>query len=243
MQRLIEDLVTACLLDHLAGVHNHDIIRYFSDDTEIMGDHHNRGTGLLLQLVDQIEDLRLDRHIEGRGRLVTDQELRITAQCHRDHHTLTHTAGKLMRILIEATLCERDLHELQHLDRALLRFLLRHILVQKQCLDELLSDGEHRIQRGHRLLENHRDLLAADLTHLILGHLYDIFSIEEDLATLDLTRLLDQSHDGKRGHTLSTAGLTYDTQCLSLLHIEGNIIDRLYKAGLGMKVGFQILYL
>ena len=143
-----------------------------------------------------------------------------------------------MRILVEATLCERDLHELQHLDRALLRFLLRHILVQKQGLDELLSDGEHRIQGGHRLLENHRDLLAADLTHLVLGHLYDILSLKEDLAALDLTRLLDQSHDGERGHTLSTAGLTYDTQRFSLLHIEGNIIDRLYEAGLGMKVGF-----
>ena len=148
-----------------------------------------------------------------------------------------------MRVLVEATLCERDLHELQHLDRTLLCFLFRHVFMKKKCLDELLSDGKHRIQGGHRLLENHRDLLAADLTHLILGHLYDIFSLEEDLAALDLPRLLDQSHDRERSHALSTAGLTYDTQRFSFLYIEGNIIDRFYEAGLGMKVGFQILYL
>ena len=29
-----------------------------------------------------------------------------------------------------------------------------------------LADGEDRVERGHRLLEDHRDLLAADRPHL-----------------------------------------------------------------------------
>ncbi len=34
-------------------------------------------------------------------------------------------------------------------------------LVQRQRLGDLPADGQHRVERGHRLLEDHRDLVAA----------------------------------------------------------------------------------
>ena len=44
----------------------------------------------------------------------------------------------------------------------------RHALVQPQRLADLLADGQHRVQAGHRLLEDHRDRVAADVAHLRL---------------------------------------------------------------------------
>jgi hypothetical protein len=37
--------------------------------------------------------------------------------------------------------------------------------VQAQRLGDLVADGEHRVERGHRLLEDHRDAVAADRAH------------------------------------------------------------------------------
>ena len=43
--------------------------------------------------------------------------------------------------------------------------LLRDVLVQPDRLDQLVPDRVHRVQRGHRVLEDHRDVVAADLAH------------------------------------------------------------------------------
>ena len=44
------------------------------------------------------EDLRLDRHVERRRRLVGDQQRRAADQRHRDHRALPQAAGKLERV-------------------------------------------------------------------------------------------------------------------------------------------------
>ncbi len=40
--------------------------------------------------------------------------------------------------------------------------------------------GQHRIERGHRLLEDHRDGVAADLAHLLLGQIEQVAAVELD---------------------------------------------------------------
>jgi hypothetical protein len=45
-----------------------------------------------LQLAHQVEDLRLNRHIERRGRFVGDQQIGLAGEGHRDHHALPHAA-------------------------------------------------------------------------------------------------------------------------------------------------------
>ena len=55
---------------------------------------------------------------------------------------------------------------LQHLDRLLARLGFVHVAVQQDRFDDLVADGVHRAERGHRLLEDHGDLAAADGAHL-----------------------------------------------------------------------------
>ena len=61
-------------LDHLAAAHDGDAIGEMPDDAEIVGDEHDGHAETLLQRAQEIEDLRLDRHVERRRRLVRDQE-------------------------------------------------------------------------------------------------------------------------------------------------------------------------
>ena len=56
------------------------------------------------QPLQQRNDLRLDRHVERRGRLVGDDQLRLGRQRERDDDALAHAAGELVRVLVDALL-------------------------------------------------------------------------------------------------------------------------------------------
>ena len=68
------------LLDDLAGIHHGDLVGVLGDDAEIVRDQDDRHVELALKPRDQVEDLRLHRHVErGRG-LVGDQHLGLVRQ-------------------------------------------------------------------------------------------------------------------------------------------------------------------
>ena len=80
MQRVVEQRLDRRLLDLAAGIHHHHALGRLGDHAEVVGDQHDRGAGLLLEVEHQVEDLRLDGDVERRGRLVGDQHLRIAAR-------------------------------------------------------------------------------------------------------------------------------------------------------------------
>ncbi len=169
MARPVEQVEHRRFLDLLAGVHHDHPVAALGDDAEVVGDHDHAHAELALQALDQVEDLRLDGDVEGGGRLVGDQQLGLARQRQGDHHALAHAAGELMRILDGATLGLGDLHQLQHLDHAPHRRGAAEALVQLHALGDLPADAQHRVERGHRLLEDHRDAVAADPAHLLLA--------------------------------------------------------------------------
>ena len=80
-----------------------------------------------------------------------------------------------MRIFLIDSLGHCDTDLVQHLDTALLRALARCAgVIYKYDLVKLISDREDRIKARHRLLKDHRDLSAADLSHIGDRHFRDI---------------------------------------------------------------------
>ena len=56
---------------------------------------------------------------------------------------------------------------LHQLLRAQARFFIGYLrLVRLDRLGQVFDDALHRVERGHRILENHADLSAAQLAHL-----------------------------------------------------------------------------
>ena len=84
---------------------------------EVVGDQHHGGTGLVRDPLDQLEDLGLDRHVEGRRRLVGDDQLGVEGQGDRDHHPLAHPATQLVGVAAQALLGIGDADELEQLER------------------------------------------------------------------------------------------------------------------------------
>ncbi len=63
------------VLDHFRGVHHGHVVGHFGDDAQVVRDHQDRHAHLGLQLAQQVENLGLDGHVEGGGRLVGNQQL------------------------------------------------------------------------------------------------------------------------------------------------------------------------
>ena len=116
----------------------------------------------LPKLVQEGEDLGLDRDVESGRRLVRDEELRTGAKGHRDQDPLPHAAGQLVGILAKALLRGGDADLFQDVEGSLPDLCLRpKRCVSPKDLRELSSHIHEGIQRGHRVLEDHADAFPA----------------------------------------------------------------------------------
>ncbi len=165
---VFEDFLDRAFFDLVAAEHDDDAIGHLGDNGHVMGDEHDGGAGLAFQAVDQREDFGLNGHIQRGGGFIRDQQPRRTGQRHGDHHTLAHPARQLVRVLCKTAGRFGDADLGQKLQRAGLCLRLGHVLVQAQPFGQLATDGKDRVQRGHRFLKDHPDLIAANITHHIL---------------------------------------------------------------------------
>jgi hypothetical protein len=74
MTRRVEQRVAAGKLDDLAEVHDGNAVRCVADHGEIVRDEDQRQTKVALQILEQVDDLGADRHVERRDRFIADDE-------------------------------------------------------------------------------------------------------------------------------------------------------------------------
>lgn len=67
-----KQLIGPCLFHHLAQIHDRDVVREILDDREVMGDKDIGKSNVLLQLFQQVQDLRLNRNVQCGNRFVAD---------------------------------------------------------------------------------------------------------------------------------------------------------------------------
>ncbi len=182
MARPFERGIDRRVLDNLAGIHGEHARAGLGDDSEIVGDEEQRRAGVAGELEQEVDDLGLDGDIERRRRLVGDQQPRLAHQRDGDHGALAHAAGKLVRVLVDAAARQRNADLGEGLDGALARLLLADAAMGTKRLADLVADGEYRVERAHRLLEDHADLPAAHATHVACRQLEEIATFEADLA-------------------------------------------------------------
>ncbi|OIQ72302.1 hypothetical protein GALL_460750 [mine drainage metagenome] len=163
MLRVGENFGCRALLDNLAALHDADTIRDAAHNAQIMGDEQQAHPLVALQVGQQVKDLRLNRHVQRRGRLIRDQQMRPVRQRHRDHHALPLPARKLVRIGTQPLFGIADTYLLQQLHHPRPRRSAGQPLVQRQAFDDLPFQRVQRVQTGHRLLKDKADVVAAHL--------------------------------------------------------------------------------
>ena len=142
--------------DEDAVAHQHRLL-------DVVGDHQDRldRDAALLPQVEQVGAQRLGgQHVEGRERLVHQQDLRLDDQRAGEADALAHAARQLLRIGgFEAV--EAD--EVDRLQRPLARLVERHALRPRADLD-VVEHGQPGKQR--EALEHHRDAFGRAVDHL-----------------------------------------------------------------------------
>jgi hypothetical protein len=236
-----EDRFRPVVLLHLAVLHHIDVLREGPHDRQVVGDQDHRHAVARLEVLDELQDLRLHGDVERRRRLVGDQEVRAVGERHGDHHALALAAGKLMRILPEPRRRLGDLHLLQQGAGPLGRCLAAHLVVQMEDLADLLADRVDRVQRRHRLLEDHRDAVAAQRPLLLLAVVDDVVTVEGDARALRHRRAVpQQAHDRARRHRLAAAGFADQRDRLALVELEGDVTHRLELPALDLEADADI---
>jgi hypothetical protein len=103
----------------------------------------------------------LKGHIQGRGRLIGNQQLWVTANGHGDHGPLLHAAGKFMGITVENTPIFSQSNQVQKFQGLLHGGFAVCAKMRDQGFGNLLADLIGRIQIFGGFLKNHADALAA----------------------------------------------------------------------------------
>ena len=229
------------LLDGLAGVHHHDVVGAPGHDAQVVG-HEDHGHGAVtLLLGEQVEDLVLHRHIERRGRFVGEQHARTAGERDGDADPLAHAARHLVRVVVEPLLGFGDPDRLQQRDGDLVGLLAPHVEVIADVLGQLTPDRDHRVERCHRVLEDHRHLGTPE-DFLLLGRLADhlVAGVHHRSGRRGIRRRVEP-HDRARQHGLAGTGFADHTEGVPPVQLERHAVDRLDRTGGDSELRAQIV--
>ncbi len=160
----------------------------------------------LLEVAQQVQNLRLNGHVQRGGGFVGHQELGLAGQGHGDHHALLHAAGHFKGIIFDARFRRGNADELeqaQNLQRRYAAFSGRCSL--SRFLD-LGADAEDGVQRRARFLKNVADHAAADATQFGGRHFQGVAAVQQDFpADVMRRRHGHEPRDGLGGDAFAAA--------------------------------------
>ncbi len=169
VQRIIKQFLRVGDLDDAPLINNTDTVRNKTDDRQVVRDEQVGYLLLFLELLEEIEHLGADGHVQRGDRLIGHDQFRLHDHRAGQADTLALTAGELMRIPGQVFRQETDLidHVLDFLNA--IRLILKEVEVVKTFRDDVV----HRralVEGSGRILEDHLDI-ADDLTVQRVGDL------------------------------------------------------------------------
>ena len=148
-----------------------------------------------------------------------------------------------MRVVVDSLRRVGDADRIEQLDRPLAtRRLARLGAVGADRLGDLSADPVDRVERGHRVLEDHADLLAADLTQLLVTGLDQLLAAQPHRTLDPRVGRAREADQRLRGDAHSRARLADDRQHLSRGELEGDAVDRLHAAPFGDEADPQVVH-
>ena len=231
------------LLDNLPALHHAHAVGNAPHQVQVMADQQQRHAQACLQFLEQVENFQLHGHIQRRGRFVGNQQFRLVGQGHGDHHPLALPAGQLVGQGLEAFARLRDADHFQQLQGARSGLLAGQALVQQKDFIDLLFDAVQRVQRRHRLLEDHRNAVAANALQGFFVLLQQVLAFMADAAAGVLGQGVgQQAQDRVRSHRLARAAFTDQRQRLAFADVETDAIHHPVDLVAGYKLDDQVAH-
>jgi hypothetical protein len=208
----------------LTGVHDRNAVAENTDDAQVVRDEENSHAGALFDFAQQFKDLSLNGDIEGSGRLIRHKQPGFRSKGHGEHHPLLHAAGHFKRVLPKTGFGGGDANELKQTNDLCIIGMAR--TMQLEHFFDLSPYPEDGVQGGCRVLKNVANYAPAELSQLGFGHLQDIVSIEQDLATRVPGRgRWKKARNRKGGGTFAAATLADEANGLACLDGQRDSVD------------------
>src|SRR5262249_26130911 len=188
------------------------------DHREVVGDEEIGEAELLLEVHQEVDDLRLDRYVERRDRFVADDERGVEGERPGDADALALAAGELVRIALHRLPPEADLAE--DCRDAVEELAPRGDAVIAHRLGHDVADIHARVQGRVRVLEDDLQLAAVG-PHLAAGEAVDAGAAQLDRAGGGL----DQLQHRLAGGRLAATALADQAQRLSGADREADAVD------------------
>ena len=225
MERFFEERVGRTVRHDAARVQDGKSITHLADHGKAVADEQHGHADLAAELRYELEHLGLDRRVEAGGLLIEHEELGPGGNRHRDHYPLQHPSGQLVRIAPHHPGRIGDLNLLEDLDHLVWHFLLRspHEL---EHLADLAPDLDRGVERGRRVLIDHRDVVHPHLAELPAAELGHVAAVDPNRAGTDPTVAREVVHDRHRHGGLAAPGLTDEAEGLAAVDGETDVAYR-----------------
>ena len=148
-----------------------------------------------------------------------------------------------MRIGGQPLFSVRQPDQLQQFQHPGTRFGLRQPLVQNQGFGDLLLHRVQRVERRHRLLEDHRNPVAADAAQGGLVGTHNLVTLEPDRAAgMARHRIGQQLQHRQRRHRLAGTRFADQRHGLAFADIERDVPNGINVAARCRKADRKIVY-
>ena len=198
-------------LHHVAQVHDPDPVGDVLDHGQVVGDKDVAQAHGFLHGFEQVDDLGLDRHVQGGDRLVADDQLGGQDNGPGDADALALAAGKLVGVAVHVVQVQAG--HLHYLADPVVPLGLGLVgVVDIDVLPDDVLDGHAGVEGGEGVLEDQLHL-PAGLVELRPGQGGKILPVQEDLPG----RGLDQAQDSLAHGALAAAGFADDADGLPVV--------------------------
>ena len=190
---------------------------------QVMGYKNNRQPYFLLQFHQQIDNLCLNRYVQGRHTFITHQKFRLHCQRPCDTETLPLPAGKFMGKFICCILWQS--HHIQQTGHFFFPFVKhQYFIAQIDGFQEHISRLLPWIQCRIGILKYNLDMSSKNFLILAI-HFRNILPFKENLPLGHRK----QPHHQTNQRRLPAARFSHNAQRFSLMNGETHIVHGFYK--------------
>src|SRR6185437_10820672 len=190
--------------------HYDDAMRQSPHNLEIMADEEISEIALFLKAAQKLDDLRLNRHIESRSRLIENHQLRLQRQRAGDSDTLPLPAGELVRVAVHQRRIEAGIEQRAGDDLAA-SLKAQRIVLHTQAFGDDIGDRHTRRQRAVGILKNNLNITPQG------PHRLEAKPVDVPAKIKDLPFRADETQKRQSERRLTAAGLADDADRLTFM--------------------------
>ncbi len=204
---------------------DHDPVGHLGHHRQVMGDVQGGLVHLLGNLLDRGQDLDLGGHVQGCGRFVEHDDVRLAGHGHGHHGPLQLAAGELVGVAPANLLRGGQEEALVDLYSLVFGLFLAHEPLEDRGLGELPDHPVGRVEGRGRTLGHIGDLRAANRAQKLGRGIEELLSFQLDGARGQAAAVPGVAHGGQADGGFAGPGFADESQDFAPVQLQADPVD------------------